>query len=559
MERITYRITLDAHRNGIQRTLQGFETADKMSRKIAINLVEGSDTFDLPMTNVVAMMYVTTPSAKQPSINECVIDGNTIVYDVKPITEEGITEMQLKVIETSPEGAKAVLISPKFAVEVTESGTNDSSATQTTTFTALEDAVAKASAVYESRILRVVIEEDCVFKVFYADGTIYENDYFRDAMYNGNALLSQSFAVGGAGVREGEDTDNSKYYSSVSKSASENARLVHEQSVETLNDIQKHSNYTYFKMNFETGQLGYISQYCDFSINKETGQLETSRDDTYTPEEVIEANVDVFIDEKASEIDEKLGLNLSELESNSYKIKQLENSLETTNGNIEDANEHIDRVETVANSSTKSIAYDSYSEFLNSFDWENENNYNIGQVVLFKEKNSPNIWISEISEIYSENTFSEEGVISKLNTDGQFKKGYFTFSKIETDKPNLYPYAKTEDVEQSIDDAKQELRGDISKKLDNNRLLVLEGDLTSHYDTGFTTIQYPEGFNINNCVILKYTFPFNTPNWIIPNAEVILDDDGLIVYLGGLQGFERPVPYQIVLLRYAPLHYLEVL
>ena len=75
MERIIYRITLDAHRSGIQRTLQGFETADILSRRISIGLVSGSDTFDLPMTDVVAMMYVTSPSATEPSINKCVIDG----------------------------------------------------------------------------------------------------------------------------------------------------------------------------------------------------------------------------------------------------------------------------------------------------------------------------------------------------------------------------------------------------------------------------------------------------------------------------------------------------
>ena len=37
MEKIIYRLTLDTHKNGIQKTLQGFETADKIARRIAIN------------------------------------------------------------------------------------------------------------------------------------------------------------------------------------------------------------------------------------------------------------------------------------------------------------------------------------------------------------------------------------------------------------------------------------------------------------------------------------------------------------------------------------------
>ena len=120
MEQIIYRITLDAHKNGIQRTLQGFETADNMARRIAINLTAGGDTYEIPYDHVTALIYITEPSAKEPSINECAIDGNTILYDVLPIVEEGITEMQVKLIETSMDGAKRVIAAPRFAVEVTK-------------------------------------------------------------------------------------------------------------------------------------------------------------------------------------------------------------------------------------------------------------------------------------------------------------------------------------------------------------------------------------------------------------------------------------------------------
>ena len=112
MERINYRITLDSHKTGIQRTLQGFETADNMARTIAVNITASGDTYEIPLDNVVAMMYVTTPNASEPSINECRIEDNTIYYDVLPIVEEGITEMKIKLIETSVDGAKRVLLAP---------------------------------------------------------------------------------------------------------------------------------------------------------------------------------------------------------------------------------------------------------------------------------------------------------------------------------------------------------------------------------------------------------------------------------------------------------------
>ena len=179
MEKIIYRKTLDVHKNGIQFTLQGFETADKLSRCVEINLTASGDTYELPLEGVVALMYITTPDAEEPSIEECTIKDNTIVYDVTPIVEEGIAELQLKLIGTNYDGARAVLVAPRFAIEVEQSNAEDESAEQTTSYTALENAAAKASAVYHSRLLRVEFDELCVFRAFYADGTVYESDELR--------------------------------------------------------------------------------------------------------------------------------------------------------------------------------------------------------------------------------------------------------------------------------------------------------------------------------------------------------------------------------------------
>lgn len=273
MERITYRITLDTHKNGIQRTLQGFETADNMSRRISVNLMAGGDTFEIPLDHVTAMMYITTPSATEPSINECTIEDNTIIYDMLPITEEGVTEMQLKLIEGRTDGARKVLLAPRFAVEVSKSNADDENAEQTTTFTALEQAIARANGVYDSRLIRVEIAEDCTFKVYYADGTVYENDYMKEALYNGNALLSESFAHGNTGVRNGENTDNSMYYKNIAQSIAIGAERVRGEIAEIRDEVLQHSLYTTFAVNFETGNLTYESVNYEFNIN-ENGELE---------------------------------------------------------------------------------------------------------------------------------------------------------------------------------------------------------------------------------------------------------------------------------------------
>lgn len=177
MERVTYRITLDTQKTGIQRTLQGFETGDKLSRRIVIHLTSKGDTFELPL-DVMAVMYVTTPTGT--SVESCTIKDDTIVYDVLPITEEGIIEMEVKVIRANERCAKNVLVAPRFAVEVAKSGSGED--VETTKFTALEDAIAKSDAVYNSRLLKVEIGEDHIFRVHYADGNIYENDCFKSLL-----------------------------------------------------------------------------------------------------------------------------------------------------------------------------------------------------------------------------------------------------------------------------------------------------------------------------------------------------------------------------------------
>ena len=272
MERITYRKTLDVHKTGVQFTLQGFETADKMARTIEINLMANGDTIDLPTEKMVAIMYVTTP-AKITSINECTIKDNTIVCDVLPIVEAGITEMQLKLVVTSPLGATSVLATPKFAVEVSESGMDESGVTQSTTFTALENALAQAKGVYDSRITRIVLSEDCIFTVHYADGSTYTSDALKDLVVIGESVMSKSFARGGTGVRDGEDSDNSMYYSNVSKSAALNSNQASDRAEALLTEVKKHGVYTAFSTNFESGELEYESPMYTFEIDETTGEL----------------------------------------------------------------------------------------------------------------------------------------------------------------------------------------------------------------------------------------------------------------------------------------------
>lgn len=294
MELITYRKTLDVHKGGVQFTLRGFETVDKISRVIEISLMASGDTVDFPLERIVAMMYVTPPGADEPSINECAIVDNKIVYNVLPIAEEGITKMKLKLIETGPDGARKVLATPTFEIEVINSGISDEGPGVDNTFdenhtgdkikpefTALENFIAKAEVAYGKRLERIELDSQCIFKAYYADGTTYETDVLQKLFMNGNVLLSESFAHGGTGIRAGEDTDNSMYYSNVAKSEALNAKSIMENSEEILSQVRQHGTYTAFQVNFNTGEVEYVSPRYTFDIDKTTGELKAN-EQTYT-------------------------------------------------------------------------------------------------------------------------------------------------------------------------------------------------------------------------------------------------------------------------------------
>lgn len=184
MELVTHRISLDTLRNGVQRVLQGFQTGDEYSRQIEISLVSGSVSYELPLDNITAVMYVTVPGALEPSINACEIDGNKIVYAIQPedIAIEGSVSMQLKVIETRANGAEKVLVSPRFDLEVWESDVSDSGAEASTTFTALENAIAQAREMYNKTIAHIYLDDDNMFTVEYKDGTTYVSSVIADAL-----------------------------------------------------------------------------------------------------------------------------------------------------------------------------------------------------------------------------------------------------------------------------------------------------------------------------------------------------------------------------------------
>lgn len=180
MEKITYRLTLDTFKGGIQKVLRGVYTGDVLSRRVAISLSAGSVPCKISDEEsiVSAVMYVTKPSGVT-NYGNCEILDNVVYYDIiqYDVDVEGIVEMQLKVMS-----ADSVLYAPVFALEVQQSKNSDIIAEQSPQFTALEAALARAEEVYRKRLVSIELTDDLVFIAHYGDNSTYESDAIKNAL-----------------------------------------------------------------------------------------------------------------------------------------------------------------------------------------------------------------------------------------------------------------------------------------------------------------------------------------------------------------------------------------
>lgn len=179
MNKINHRITLDVQKGGVQKVLRGMFSGEVLSRRIVVSLVAGSSVCSMD-ENTTAVMYVTKPNGVT-NYCACTIEDNLVFYDVlqADVDAPGNTQMQLKILS-----GDMVLYAPVFSVEVQASRTSDTPATETPTFTALEQALAQATEVYNTRITSIDITEDLTFVVTYGDDTTYESEAIKNALAN---------------------------------------------------------------------------------------------------------------------------------------------------------------------------------------------------------------------------------------------------------------------------------------------------------------------------------------------------------------------------------------
>lgn len=193
-QKLIYRFTLNAFKNGVQRILQGWVKGENLSRVLEISLTSGGEVYELPATGVSAVMYVKRPSQTDPSINVCTIDSenNKIIYNVTSddIQEAGIVEMQLKIFD----GIQTILVSPSFGMDVWDSMTNAEPPSSDPIYSALLAAIAEAEAYSQSALSQMYLEDDYTFVAEYVNGTKYESDAIKDAIAAAHAETTDAEA-----------------------------------------------------------------------------------------------------------------------------------------------------------------------------------------------------------------------------------------------------------------------------------------------------------------------------------------------------------------------------
>ena len=121
------------------------------------------------------------------------------------------------------------------------------------------------------------------------------------------------------------------YYSYVSKSASQEAHRISGEATELLTEVTKHGVYTAFSVDFETGEVEYVSPSYTFSIDKETGELKANGK-AYTFEEDIHLIVTEWLAARGLSLEDMR----ASIDTNALAINTIRKDMTALTADIED-------------------------------------------------------------------------------------------------------------------------------------------------------------------------------------------------------------------------------
>ena len=162
----------------------------------------------------------------------------------------------------------------------------------------------------------------------------------------------------------------------------------------------------------------------------------------------------------------------------------------------------------IAKGANQAITFDSYDTMWTEIGFNTTANdkYRVGQNVLIKTLNVPDLWIYEVSDSQNWECLSEDGgsfagddaFVELLKTQGTVQVGYYILAAIETQSVDLNAYATKEEVEAIEDNGYLYI---------NNAVGELEAKLTP--TTSSSSVDWIELINNTHTQI---TIPYYEPN-----------------------------------------------
>lgn len=229
------------------------------------NEVEVPDELFLTGKPIFAWVYLHDPS---DSGRTCYTVKIPVITRPEPSNDEPTPVQQGTITQAIAALAAAVAQTGQDVIDAAQSA-SDAAGSAEAAATSEENAATSATNAHTSETNASESAENAATSATNAHTSeINAQDYATDASNSAltaatKAVLAESWAIGGTGMRSGEDTNNAKYYSELAAQSAE------------------YSGYAYFEVDNETGNMMVtvatnLSQEVSFAVNENNGTLEVN-------------------------------------------------------------------------------------------------------------------------------------------------------------------------------------------------------------------------------------------------------------------------------------------
>jgi len=127
------------------------------------------------------------------------------------------------------------------------------------------------------------------------------------------------------------------------------------------------------------------------------------------------------------------------------------NVLTNINPTINKIKETEETEENMAKGANQSLSYKDYSTMITNFNAFEAKQFNIGQNIMIKTLNVPDLWVYEYTEEKADYAYTtDEDFVNALKEQGYVQVGWYKLAQLETQKVDLAGYLEKEDIDEEV-------------------------------------------------------------------------------------------------------------